>query len=130
MMTYKGYLGDARIDVEAGVFRGKVANIADTVTFQGKTVEEVDRAFRESVDDYLEFRASRNEAPDKPFSGRIPLRVKPRVHRALSTAAKLNDQSLNAFIARRLTNFARKLEAQLNLGPKPTKPAKKVGKGR
>lgn len=129
MMTYKGYVGDARIDVEAGVFRGKVANIADTVTFQGKTVEEVGRAFRESVDDYLEFCASRNEAPDKPFSGRIPLRVKPRVHRALSTAAKLSDQSLNAYIARRLTNFARRLEVQLGLESNPAEAASNAKSG-
>ena len=79
------------------------------------------RAFRESVDDYLEFCASRNETPDKPFSGRIPLRVKPRVHRALSTAAKLSDQSFNAYISRRLTNFARKLEVQLGIGSNPAK---------
>ena len=53
--TYRGYLGSFRIEVEAGVLRGKVVNMRDTITFQGRTVPEVVAAFHDSVDDYLEF---------------------------------------------------------------------------
>ena len=80
MRKDKVYVGAVRLDDEAGVFRGKVVHVADTITFQGETVEDVRRAFRESVEDDLDFCASRGEDPDKPFSGRIPLRVAPDVH--------------------------------------------------
>jgi predicted HicB family RNase H-like nuclease len=113
MMKYKGYVGDARLDAEAGVFRGKVVNISDTVTFQAKTVKDLVREFHESVDDYLEFCASRGEAPDKPFSGRIPLRVTPSVHRALTTGAKLSNRSLNSYVGSQLAKLARKIDAKL-----------------
>ena len=41
-----------------------------SVTFQATSVEELEGAFRDSVDDYLEFGEERGEDPDKPFSGR------------------------------------------------------------
>ncbi len=77
-MSYKGYIGDLRVDLDAGVLRGKVINTRDTITFQGKTVEEARRAFRDSVDDYLEFCAATGDPPEKPFSGRFVVRVPSR----------------------------------------------------
>ena len=53
--TYKGFVGAPRIDVEENVIRGKVVNTRDTITFYGKTADEAAQAFRDSVDDYLEF---------------------------------------------------------------------------
>lgn len=55
MLEHKGYSGNVEIDVEAGYFHGEVLDLRDVVTFEGRTVEEVEQAFRDSVDDYLEF---------------------------------------------------------------------------
>ena len=49
MMNHKGYIGVLRVDQEAGVLRGKVVNTRDTITFQGKTVEEATRAAVEAL---------------------------------------------------------------------------------
>ena len=68
MMEYKGYIGKVEIDEEAGILHGDVINIRDVITFEGATVDEVQKAFRESVDDYLDFCAQRGESPEKPFS--------------------------------------------------------------
>lgn len=62
MMEYKGYIGKIEIDDEAGVFYGEVINVRDVITFEGVSVEEAQRAFRESVDDYLAFCHERGEA--------------------------------------------------------------------
>jgi len=64
-MTYKGYQSKVELDEEAGVFHGEVINVRDMITFQGTSVEELKRAFEDSVDDYLEFCASRGEDPEK-----------------------------------------------------------------
>jgi len=83
-MNHKGYIGELRVDLDAGVIRGKVVNTRDTITFQGKTVEEAREAFIDSVEDYLEFCASTGDPAEKPFSGRFVVRLRPEVHRGLS----------------------------------------------
>ncbi len=62
-MTYKGYQARVALDEEAGVFHGEVINIRDVITFQGSSAEELQQAFEDSVDDYLEFCASQGNSP-------------------------------------------------------------------
>jgi predicted HicB family RNase H-like nuclease len=101
-MTYKGYQGKAELDEKAGVFHGEVINTRDVITFQGSSVKELKRAFEDSVDDYLEFCASRGEDPEKPFSGKFLVRVPPEVHRQIMTEARRQGKSLNAYVAEKL----------------------------
>ncbi len=102
MLQYKGYTGQVEFDGEAGLFHGEVIDLRDVVTFQGTSVEELEEAFRGSVDDYLEFCEERGEEPDRPFSGRLMLRVSPEVHRRAYTRARQEGKSLNQWIAERL----------------------------
>jgi predicted HicB family RNase H-like nuclease len=53
MMEYKGYFAKVEFDDEADIFHGEVINLRDVVTFQGQTVDELHKAFRDSIDDYL-----------------------------------------------------------------------------
>lgn len=81
MLQHEGYTGHVEFDDEARLFHGEVIYLRDVATFQGTTVEEPEKAFRDSVDDYLEFCEERGEEPDRPFSGRLMLRVSPHLHR-------------------------------------------------
>ena len=107
MMKYRGYGGLSRVDVEAGVIRGIVDGITDTITFQGASVAEAKRAFEESVDDYLEFCRSLGRAPEKPFSGKMLVRVTPEVHRKLSLAAQVKGVSVNHLVGVQLKRLTR-----------------------
>ncbi len=98
MMEYKGYIGKAEIDDEAGILYGEVINVRDVITFEGLTVDEIQKAFRESVDDYLDFCTQRNESPEKPFSGKFVVRLPAELHRKAYIQAKLKDKSLNGWI--------------------------------
>jgi len=98
MMEYKGYIGKVEIDEEAGLLHGEVINIRDVITFQGRTVEELQQALRESVEDYLEFCAQRGEDPEKPFSGKFVVRLPADLHRKAFIKAKLADKSLNNWV--------------------------------
>ena len=69
MLQHRGYTGQVEFDDEARLFHGEVIDLRDVVTFQGRSVEELEEAFRDSVDDYLEFCELRGEEPDRPFSG-------------------------------------------------------------
>jgi predicted HicB family RNase H-like nuclease len=102
MLKYKGYTGQVEFDDEAGVFHGEVLDLRDVVTFQGRNVAELEQAFRESVNDYLEFCRERGEDPDKPFSGRLMLRLPPDLHRRVYIKAQREGKSLNQWIAERL----------------------------
>ena len=102
MLKYKGYTGHVEFDDEAGLFHGEVLDLKDVITFQGRSVEELERAFQESVDDYLAFCQERGEEPDKPFSGRLMLRLPPSLHRSVYVRAQREGKSLNQWIAETL----------------------------
>ena len=55
MLKYKGYTGYVVYDDEARIFHGEVAAIKAVITFQGTTVDEIEQAFKDSVDDYLDW---------------------------------------------------------------------------
>lgn len=54
-MMYKGYEGIAEFDEDAHIFSGEVLGLKDVITFQGESVSELEQAFHDSVDDYLEW---------------------------------------------------------------------------
>ena len=98
MMEYKGYIGKVEIDDDAGILHGEVINVRDVITFEGESVDEVQKAFRDSVDDYLDFCAKRKESPEKPFSGKFVIRLPADLHRKAYIQAKLEDKSLNGWV--------------------------------
>ena len=100
MLEYKGYVGT--VEAEDGTFVGRVTGLRDVITFEGETFAEVEQAFRDSIDDYLAFCAERGEPPDRPYSGKIPLRVDPETHRRAAARAQAEGVSLNQWIARRI----------------------------
>lgn len=104
MLKYKGYHGKVELDEEAGLLHGEIIDLNDVVTFQGRTVEEIQTAFKDSVDDYLDFCAERGEEPDKPFSGKLMLRLPKEVHRNVYLKAKKEGKSLNEFISNKLAD--------------------------
>lgn len=101
-LEYKGYVGVIEYDDEAGIFHGEVINLRDVVTFQGECVEELREALKDSVEDYLEFCAERGENPEKPFSGNLPLRIDPGLHRRIFIKAKGEGKSINRWISETL----------------------------
>ena len=107
MLEHKGYRGHVEFDAKAGIFHGEVLDTRDVITFQGRSVKEIWKAFRDSVEDYLEFCAERGEEPDKVFSGRLMVRLTPELHRRLSFQARQEGKSLNQLVAE-------KLDAQVN----------------
>ncbi len=99
MIEYGGYRAVVRLDDDAGFFHGEVIDTRDVITFQGTSVAELHRAFKDSVDEYLKVCAERGRNPDKPYSGKVALRLTPALHRAATAAAQAANKSLNAWLA-------------------------------
>ena len=101
-MTYNGYSARVEFDAEDRIFVGHIAGIRDIVGFHGSSVDELEVAFRESVDDYLAACKKLKQAPDKPYSGRVMLRLPPDLHARASAAAQVTGMSFNQWAARAL----------------------------
>jgi predicted HicB family RNase H-like nuclease len=63
---YKGFRG--RIFYEDGdlAFHGMVVGLRDVIHFQGCSIAELEQAFRESVDDYLQWLEAEGARPETP----------------------------------------------------------------
>ena len=108
MMEHKGYRAAVTFDDAIGVFHGEVVDTRDVIVFEGTSADQLRKEFEFSVDDYLKVCEERGRTPDKPFSGKIPLRVPPEVHRAATAAAKAQGKSLNAWITETVEEAAGK----------------------
>lgn len=101
--AHKGYVPAAiTLNPETGVLSGTVAGVRAVLHFQGDTPAEVLQAFRDTVDDYLDWCAERGKAPEKPYSGKLSLRLDPDVHRLAAQKAAAEGVSVNAWIAGRI----------------------------
>jgi len=121
-MTYNGYQAAIDFDDEADVFHGEVNGLRDVITFQGKSVAELKKAFRDSVDDYIAFCKARGEEPEKPFSGQFIVRTGPQAHRMAVLAARAKGMSLNAFVTTAIQDAA----AAVKVGRPPGIPDKSL----
>jgi predicted HicB family RNase H-like nuclease len=97
---HKGYYGRAEYDSSAKTFHGEVVDTKDVITFVAKSGEDLEVAFVESVDDYLDHCASLGETPEKPHSGRLLVRIAPEMHRRLHVLAAISHESINQLVAK------------------------------
>lgn len=103
MKAYKGYTATVEFDADEMVLHGRVDSIRDVITFHASSSDQVQAAFEEAIDDYLDLCETRGESPEQPFSGRFVLRVDPELHRKIAVQAAREGKSLNAWILRVLS---------------------------
>ncbi|MGA1199544.1 MAG: type II toxin-antitoxin system HicB family antitoxin [Candidatus Latescibacterota bacterium] len=102
-MTYKGYSARIEYSDEDECFVGRIAGIRDIISFHGESVNEIRQAFKEAIDFYLETCETRGETPNKPYSGKLMLRLSPEIHAAVATAAEVNGKSINQWATETLS---------------------------
>ena len=106
MMKYRGYVARIEYDEEDRIFAGRLAGIDDIVVFHGSTVDELEAAFHESVDHYLEVSVRTGRPAQKPYSGKLMLRINPEIHAAVATASQVQGKSINQWAAEVLDRAA------------------------
>lgn len=97
-MTHDGYVARIDLDEEAKIFHGEVINTRDVLTFQGRSVEDLQQAFTDTIDDYLEWCRECGKEPDRPYSGQFTVRLPPDLHRQIAVAAASKGMSLNSYV--------------------------------
>lgn len=101
-LEYRGYLALIELDEDEDCFHGRVINTRDVINFYGSTPGELRSEMEKSVEEYLAFCAERGVEPEKPYSGKFMVRVKPDVHRALAVKAAQEGKSLNKLATEQL----------------------------
>jgi len=101
-MNYRGYTARIEYSGDDLCFVGRIIGIRDVIGFHGDSVKDLRVAFEEAIDDYLETCEKTGQSPNKPYSGKILLRVPPEVHAAVATAAETKGKSLNQWVTETL----------------------------
>lgn len=94
-MSYKGLTARVEFDAEDEILVGRIAGIDDVVGFHADTAQGLREAFHDAVDGYLDACAAVGKEPERAFSGKLMLRVRPELHRRLALASELSGRSIN-----------------------------------
>ena len=100
ILTYKEFIGSVHFSADDSVFHGKIEGIDDLVTFEGVTVDDLIKAFREEVDSYIELCKEQNKEPLRSYKGSFNVRISPELHREAVVTAKTMGITLNGFVQR------------------------------
>ena len=105
-MRYNGYSARIEVDPDAGCFVGHIVGIRSIVGFDGASVTQLRRAFHQAVDHYLAVCEERGITPEKPYSGRVMLRLPPELHARASAVAQVKGMSFNQWAGLALAQAA------------------------
>jgi len=105
-MHYKGYNARVEYDDVDQIFTGRLLGIQDIIVFHGDSVEALQTAMQESVDDYLAACEQLGQPPQKPGSGKLMIRIPPELHSTALTAAQTAGVSLNQWVTSALRQAA------------------------
>jgi len=108
ILRYKDYIGSVKFNQEDKVFHGKIEFITDLVTFEGKSVEELENAFIEAVEDYVELCELAGKKSQKSFNGTFNVRIKPELHRQAALISLDKGISLNQLVAEAVSQYVAK----------------------
>ena len=98
ILEYKSYYAEVHFSGEDEIFYGKIIGINDLVSFEGTTVSELKKAFREAVDDYLATCEELGKDAEKTYKGSFNVRIPSELHRQAARYATLKKMTLNDFV--------------------------------
>lgn len=104
-MEYKEYIAKIQYSTEDNVFFGVIEGIADLVTFEGTSIEELEKEFKDAVDDYLNMCNEVGKNPDKPYKGQFNVRIDPQLHREVVFKAARENITLNQAVGNALREY-------------------------
>jgi predicted HicB family RNase H-like nuclease len=97
-LEYKNFIGSVNFSEEDDVFFGKIEGINGLITFEGDTVKELKKAFKEAVEDYFVICKKNGVNVHKTYTGVLNVRLSPEIHRKAAMVATKKGTTLNGFI--------------------------------
>ncbi len=103
-MQYEAYQASIEFDEKDGCFYGIVTNTRDVLHFEGCSVAELKREFKNTVEAYKKACTELGREAQRPFSGKFQARLSPDLHRSAAATARQSGRSLNAFVEQAITH--------------------------
>lgn len=97
-LKHKNYIGTVEFSAEDSCLYGKVIGITDLVSYEAQSVDELNKAFIEAVEDYLDTCIELNKEPNKFFNGIFNVRVGSPRHKDLVLIASKKKMKLNELV--------------------------------
>ncbi len=94
------YIGSVHFSAADDCFFGKIEGISDLVSFEGRDVDELKRAFEEAVEDYMDLCRKTGRPPRKSFKGSFNVRLTPELHKKAAEKSAILKISLNQLVQR------------------------------
>ena len=121
VLIYKDFIGSVHFSTEDKVFHGKIEGIIDLVTFEGKSVNELERAFHEGVDDYIALCKEAGKEPLKSCKGSFNVRIPYELHMKAMKQAAIRGVSLNQLVRKAIERDVTHEDMQKTTNRKRTK---------
>ena len=110
IMEYKGYWAEIKYSDEDECFCGVVEGLEhDSISFEGETVKELKKDFKDAIDDYLQFCKEVGDEPEKQCKGSLNVRLGTELHtkakmKSIEENISINELIKNAVAAYLKTN--------------------------
>jgi predicted HicB family RNase H-like nuclease len=115
IIQYQNYYASVHFSAADEVFYGKVLGINDLVSFEGASVKELKKSFKEAIEDYLETCEAIGKTPEKTYKGTFNVRVPSTLHKQAAIFAAVNNITLNDFVKKALS-FTLSHKDEVDLG--------------
>ncbi|MDR2144954.1 MAG: type II toxin-antitoxin system HicB family antitoxin [Tannerella sp.] len=98
-LKYKNYMGSVEYSEEDDCLCGKVLGMTrDSITYEGKTIDELKADFEAGIDSYLEGCEEMGIIPRKGYNGIFNVRIPTDIHCRVAILAEETGMSINAIV--------------------------------
>lgn len=110
IMKYKGYWAEIKYSDEDECFCGIIEGLKnDLISFEGETVKELKKDFKDAINSYLETCKELNKEPEKQCKGSLNVRLGTELHtkakmKSIEQNISINELIKNAVMAYLKTN--------------------------
>jgi predicted HicB family RNase H-like nuclease len=99
-LLYKSFAGSIHYSPEDECFHGRVEGIDDLVTFEGRSVAELKKSFKEAVEDYIGLCRKLGKGLSKSYAGNFNVRIPPDLHQRAARKSASEGITLNRLVRR------------------------------
>lgn len=106
IMKYKGYWAEITYSDENECFCGKIEGLKnDIISFEGETVKELKKDFKDAIDSYLQTCKDLNKVPEKQCKGSLNVRLGVDLHLKAKLKSMEQNITINELIKNAVANY-------------------------
>jgi predicted HicB family RNase H-like nuclease len=98
VLSYGEFQGSIEVSLEDNCLFGRILHIDDVVTYEADSPQELEKSFRDAVDEYISFCNDNGLSTCKPYKGVFNVRVSPDMHKKAASLARKQGISLNELV--------------------------------